>query len=60
MLTDSFKTLVGLERESWGLKADDDGDSGYDPPVIPISFASGGPGVGGADIVEEESDSPGV
>lgn len=44
-LSDSLKTLVGLEREAWGLKTDGDApDSDTTAPVINIGFGNGGPG----------------
>lgn len=55
-LADSLKTLVGLEREAWGLKVDDAGGSDAPPPIIPISFASGGPGYGGTTLNTDEDE----
>jgi hypothetical protein len=43
-LADSLRTLVTLERESWGLESLKNPADDNDRPIINIGFANGGPG----------------
>lgn len=42
-LTDALKTVVGIEREAWGLKADESPTTA-DAPIIGFGYENGGPG----------------